>query len=149
MSPHTGGNSPWAAAGDFQTFNSSMGTAKEELHPPAGQGLWNRALSTEPIKRSAELRAGSEELLPFPGDRDLTNGKATEREEEDSAEVVNGDHQSKEGSGSDENCVRSVSAQAGSERNSESFPDDSSEDPVEGSESSIKPKIPLYPLLYS
>ncbi|XP_032942575.1 uncharacterized protein LOC117011330 isoform X2 [Catharus ustulatus] len=99
--------------------------------------------STEPIKRSVEIHAGSEELLPFPGDRGLTSGKTTEREEEENAEVVNGDHQSKEGSGSDENCVGSVSAQAGSERNNESFPDDSSEDPVEGSESSIKPKIPL------
>uniref|UniRef100_A0A8C3U2N8 C2 domain containing 3 centriole elongation regulator n=1 Tax=Catharus ustulatus TaxID=91951 RepID=A0A8C3U2N8_CATUS len=149
VSPHAGGNSPWAAAGDFQTFNSSTGTAEKELHPPAGQNLWNRALSTEPIRRSVELHAGSEELLPFPGDRGLTNGKTTEGEEEENAEVVNGDHQSKEGSGSDENCVGSVSAQAGSERNCESFPDDSSEDPVEGSESSIKPKIPLYPLLCS
>ncbi|XP_032917882.1 uncharacterized protein LOC116997366 isoform X3 [Catharus ustulatus] len=99
--------------------------------------------STEPIKRSVEIHAGSEELLPFPGDRALTSGKTAEREEEENAEVVNGDHQSKEGSGSDENCVGSVSAQAGSERNCESFPDDSSEDPVEGSDSSIKPKIPL------
>ncbi|XP_032942700.1 uncharacterized protein LOC117011439 isoform X4 [Catharus ustulatus] len=99
--------------------------------------------STEPIKRSVEIHAGSEELLPFPGDRGLTSGKTTEREEEENAEVVNGDHQSKEGSGSDENCVGSVSAQAGSEGNCESFPDDSSEDPVEGSENSIKPKIPL------
>ncbi|NXD45338.1 C2CD3 protein, partial [Copsychus sechellarum] len=143
MSPHAGGNSPWAAAGDFQTFNSSTGTAEKQLHPPAGQSLWNRALSTEPIKRSVEFHAGSEELLAFPGDRGLTDGKTTEKEEEENAEVVNGDHQSKEGSGSDENCIQSVSAQAGSERNSESFPDDSSEDPVEGSENSIKPKIPL------
>ncbi|XP_056350914.1 C2 domain-containing protein 3 isoform X3 [Oenanthe melanoleuca] len=142
-SPHTGGNSPWAAAGDFQTFSSSTGTAEKELHPPAGQSLWNRALSTEPIKRSVEFHPGSEELLPFPGDRGLTNGKTTERGEEENAEVVNGDHQNKEGSGSDENCVESVSAQAGSERNSESFPDDSSEDPVEGSENSIKSKMPL------
>ncbi|XP_016160650.1 PREDICTED: C2 domain-containing protein 3 isoform X2 [Ficedula albicollis] len=143
VSPHAAGNSPWAAAGDFQTFRSSTGTAEKELHPPAGHSLWSRALSTDPIKRSVEFHAGSEELQPFPGDRGLTNGKTTERGEEENAEVVNGDHQSKEGSGSDENCVQSVSAQAGSERNSESFPDDSSEDPVEGSENSIKPKMPL------
>ncbi|XP_014744189.1 PREDICTED: C2 domain-containing protein 3 isoform X6 [Sturnus vulgaris] len=143
MSPHAGGNIPWGAAGDFQTFSSSTGTAEKELHPPAGQSLWNRALSTEPIKRSVEFHAGSKELLPCPGDMGLTNQKNTEREEEENAEVVNGDHQGKEGSGSDENYGQSVSAQAGSERNSESFPDDSSEDPVEGSENSIKPKIPL------
>ncbi|NWX54632.1 C2CD3 protein, partial [Promerops cafer] len=143
MSPHAGGNTPWGAAGDFQTFNSSTGTAEKEPLLPAEQSLWNRALNTEPIKESVEFRAGSKELQPFPGDMGLTSGKTTEREEEENAEVVNGDHQGKEGSGSDENCVRSVSAQAGSERNSESFPDDSSEDPVEGSESPIKPKITL------
>ncbi|NXR18419.1 C2CD3 protein, partial [Cinclus mexicanus] len=142
MSPHAGRNSPWGAAGDFQTFSSSTGAAEKELHPHAGRSLWNRALSTEPIKRSVEFHAGSKELLAFPGDMGLTNQKTTERGEEENAEVVNGDHQSKEGSGSDENCVQSVSAQAGSERSSESFPDDSSEDPVEGSEN-IKPKIAL------
>ncbi|KAL2305581.1 hypothetical protein Nmel_003462 [Mimus melanotis] len=143
MSPHAGGNSPWGAAGDFQTFSSSTGTAEKELHPPAAQSLWDRALSTEPSKEEVGYHAGSKELLPLPGDMDLTNQKTTEREEEENAEVVNGDHQSKEGSGSDENCVQSVSAQAGSERDSESFPDDSSEDAVQGSENSIKPNIPL------
>ncbi|NXB11281.1 C2CD3 protein, partial [Cnemophilus loriae] len=142
VSPHAGGNSPWGAAGDFQTFNSSTGTVEEPLQPP-GQSLWDRALSTEPIKKSVEFHAGSKELLPFPRDMGLTNRKTTEKEEEEDAEVVNGDHQGKEGSGSDENCIQSVSAQAGSERNSESFPDDSSEDPVEGSENPIKPKITL------
>ncbi|NXH34708.1 C2CD3 protein, partial [Myiagra hebetior] len=143
LSPHAGGNSPWGAAGDFHTFNSSMGAGEKEPLQPAGQSLWDRALNTEPVKESAEFPAGSEELLPFPGDTGLTDGKTTEREEEENAEVVNGDHQGKEGSGSDDNCVQSVSAQAGSERNSESFPDDSSEDPVEGSENLIKPKITL------
>ncbi|NXK69492.1 C2CD3 protein, partial [Sylvietta virens] len=143
MSPHAGGNHPWGAAGDFQTFNSSTGTVGKELLLPAGRSLWNRALSTGPIKKSVECHAGSRELLPFPGDMGLTNQKTTEREEEENAEAVNEDHRGKEGSGSDENCVQSVSAQAGSERNSESFPDDSSEDPVEGSENPIKPKITL------
>ncbi|TRZ16629.1 hypothetical protein HGM15179_010488 [Zosterops borbonicus] len=143
MSPHTGGSRPWGAAGDSQTFSSSAGTTEKEPLLPPGQSLWSRALNTEPIKKRAEFHAGSKELLPFPGDMGLPDGKATEREKEENAEVVSEDHQGKEGSGSDENCVQSVSAQAGSERNSESFPDDSSEDPVEGSENPIKPKITL------
>ncbi|NXX36922.1 C2CD3 protein, partial [Nicator chloris] len=143
MSPHTGGNSPWGAAGDFQPFSSSAGTAEKEPPLPAGWSLWNRALNTEPIKTSVEFPAGSKELLPFPGDTRLTNQKTTEREEEENAEVVDGDHQGKEGSGSDENGVQSVSAQAGSERNSESFPDDSSEDPVEGSGNPVKAEVTL------
>ncbi|NWY94916.1 C2CD3 protein, partial [Loxia curvirostra] len=128
LSPHMGGNSPWGAAGDFQGFHSSTGTAAGDF---------------QTIKKSVELHAGSKELLPSPGDTGLTNQKATETEEEEDAEAVNGDHQGKEESGSDENCAQSVSAQAGSERNSESFPDDSSEDPVEGSENPIKEKITL------
>ncbi|NWY31931.1 C2CD3 protein, partial [Pheucticus melanocephalus] len=127
LSPHMGGNSPWGAAGDFQGFHSHTGTAAGDF---------------QTIKKSVELHAGSKELLPSPGDVGLTNEKGTEREEED-AEAVDGDHQGKEGRGSDENCAQSVSAQAGSERNSESFPDDSSEDPVEGSENPIKQKITL------
>ncbi|NWT21425.1 C2CD3 protein, partial [Vireo altiloquus] len=145
VSPHTGGNSPWGAAGDFHTFNSSSGTVEKELLQPTGRSLWDRAPNTEPLKKSVEFRTGSKELLPIPGDVALTNQKTTEREEEEEegAEVVNGDHQGKEGSGSDDNCVQSVSAQAGSERNSESFPDDSSEDPMEGSENPIKPTVSL------
>lgn len=149
VSPHADGSSPWGAAGDFQTFDSTTGTAEKEPLLPAGQQLWDRALNTEPVKKSVEFHAGSKELPPLPGDVGLANQKPTEREEEENAELVNGDHPGKEGSGSDENCVQSVSAQAGSERNSESFPDDSSEDPVEGSENPIKPKITSYPLLYS
>ncbi|NXA01689.1 C2CD3 protein, partial [Nesospiza acunhae] len=129
LSPHTGGNSPWGAAGDFQGCLSSTGTATGDF---------------QTIKKSVEFQAGSKEVLPSRGDVGLTNQKATEREEEEEdAEAVNEDHQGKEGSGSDENCAQSVSAQAGSERNSESFPDDSSEDPVEGSENPIKQKITL------
>ncbi|NWZ73105.1 C2CD3 protein, partial [Acrocephalus arundinaceus] len=143
MSPHAG-NRPWGAAGDSQTFHSNTGTAEKEQLLSAGWSLWNRALNTEPIKKSEEFRAGSKELLEqFPGDMGLTNQKATEREEEENAEVVNEDHQGKEGSGSDENCIQSVSALAGSERNSESLPDDSSKDPVEGSENPMEPKITL------
>ncbi|NWW72184.1 C2CD3 protein, partial [Climacteris rufus] len=143
MSPHAGGNSPWGAAGDFLTFNRSMGTVEEELLQPAGQSLWDRALNIEPTNGNVESRAGSKELLLFPGDVGLTSGKTTERGEEENAKVLNGDHQDKEGSGSDENCVQSVSAQAGSERNSEGFPDDSSEDPLEGSGNSLKSKVTL------
>ncbi|RLW03283.1 hypothetical protein DV515_00006678 [Chloebia gouldiae] len=144
MSPYTGGSRPWGAAGDFQTFNTSTGTAEKEPRLPAEGSLWNRALNTEPVKKSVEFHAGSKELLPSLGDMGLTNQKTTEREEEEEhAEVVNGDHQGKEGNSSDENCVRSVSAQAVSERNSLTFPDDRSEDPVEGSENLIKQKITL------
>ncbi|NWX35183.1 C2CD3 protein, partial [Notiomystis cincta] len=140
VSPHTGGNSPWGPGGDFQTFHRSTGTAEKEPLLPTGWSLWD----TEPIKKSVELPAGSKELPPFPGDRGLTEQETTEREEEEeSAEGVSGDHQGKAGSGSDENCVQSVSAQAGSERNSESFTDDSSEDPVEGSDNPIEPEITL------
>lgn len=149
LSPHTGGIRPWGAAGDSQAFSSSTVTMEKEPPLPSGWSLWNRALNTELTKKSVEFHAGSKELLPFPGDMSLTNQKTTEREEEENAEVVSEDNQGKEGSGSDENCIQSVSAQAGSERNSESFPDDSSEDPVEGSENPIKPKITLYPLLFS
>lgn len=147
MSPHMGGSRPWGAAGDSQSLSSSLGTAEKEPLLPPGQSLWDRALNTEPIKTNVDSPAGS--MLPFPGDMGLADQKTTEREEEENAEVVSEDRQGKEGSGSDENCVQSVSAQAGSERNSESFPDDSSEDPLEGSGNPIKPKITLYPLLFS
>ncbi|NXW77049.1 C2CD3 protein, partial [Hirundo rustica] len=143
VNPHAGGSRPWGAAGDFQTFNSSTGVAEKEPLLPAGQSLWDRALNAESIKESVEFHAGSKDLLPFPGDMGLTNQRIAEREEEENAEVVNEDHRGREGSGSDENCVQSVSAQAGSERNSESFPDDSSEDPLEGSENPIETKITL------
>ncbi|NXD27698.1 C2CD3 protein, partial [Spelaeornis formosus] len=143
LSPHAGGNSPWGAAGDSQICNSSMGIVGKEPLVPAGQSPWNGAPNAEPIKKGVEFHSCSEELLPLPGDMSLTSGKTTEREEKENAEVVNGDHEGKEGSGSDENCVQSVSAQAGSERNSESFPDDSSEEPVEDCGIPIKQKITL------
>ncbi|XP_051636270.1 C2 domain-containing protein 3 isoform X12 [Manacus candei] len=144
-SPHAGGNgkSPWEATEGFQSFNSGMETAEKEPLQPAGRSLWDRAFNSEPRKKNVEIHAGSKELLPFPGDMDLINPKTRGREEEENAEDLNEEHRDKEGSGSDENCVRSVSTQAGSERNSESFPDDASEDPLEGSENSIKPKVTL------
>ncbi|NWV67862.1 C2CD3 protein, partial [Malurus elegans] len=140
LSPHTAGNSPWGAAGDCKPFNSSSAMAEKGPEQPSGRSLWDRALSTEPVHTSAGLHAASKE--PFPGDGGLSSAKTTERQEQEGAEAGNED-QGKEGSGSDENCVQSVSAQAGSERSSESSPDDSSEDPQEGSENPIKPKTTL------
>ncbi|XP_074386293.1 C2 domain-containing protein 3 isoform X4 [Zonotrichia albicollis] len=156
VSPRVGGSSPWGAAGDLQGFHSHTGTAAGDFqgfhshtgtaagdlqgfHSPTGTA----AGDFQTIKGSVELHAGSKDLLPSPGDMGVSNEKGTEREEEEDAEAVNGGHQGKEGSGSDENCAQSVSAQAGSERNSESFPDDSSEEPVEGSENPIKQKVTL------
>ncbi|KAM3678509.1 C2 domain-containing protein 3 [Ammospiza maritima maritima] len=135
-------SSTGAAAGDLQGFHSSTVTAAGDL-----QGFHSSTGAAggdfQTIKESVALHAGSKELLPSPADMGLSNEKGTERVEEEDAEAVNGDHQGKEGSGSDENCAQSVSAQAGSERNSESFPDDSSEDAVEGSENPIKQKVTL------
>ncbi|XP_027758774.1 C2 domain-containing protein 3 isoform X4 [Empidonax traillii] len=144
VSLHVGenGNSPWEAMEGFQSFNSGTETADKEPLQPAGRSLWNRAFNSEPRKKNVKVHEGSKELLPFPGDMGLINPKTTGREEEN-AEDLNEEHHDKEGSGSDESCDRSVSTQAGSERNCESFPDDSSEDPLEGSENSTKPKITL------
>ncbi|NXA15964.1 C2CD3 protein, partial [Sapayoa aenigma] len=134
LSPQAGGNgngnTPWEATGGFQSFHSSTETVEKEPLQPAGWSFW------EPRKSNVEFHAGSKELLPFPGD---TSAKATGREEEGEAEDVNEEQQDREGSGSDENCVRSVSAQAGSERNSQSFPEDSSD----GSDNSGKPATML------
>ncbi|NXO26482.1 C2CD3 protein, partial [Cisticola juncidis] len=142
-SPQAGRTRPWGAAGDSQSCQGSAGTAGQEPPLPARQSL-NRALSTEHTKESVELPADPRELLPSSGDTmGLTHQNTTEREEEEGAEAADEGHGGREGSGSDENCAHSVSAQAGSERNSESFPDDSSEDPVEGSENPINPKITL------
>ncbi|NXU95480.1 C2CD3 protein, partial [Xiphorhynchus elegans] len=142
-SPHAGGsgNSPWEAMEGFQSFNTGTKTAEKEPLQPAGQSFWDRDFNSEPRKKNVEFHAGSKELLPFPGDIGLTNPNTTGREEEENMENADEEHHDKEESDSDENCVRSVAAQAGSERNSESFPDDSSEDPLQGSENSIKPKI--------
>ncbi|XP_071418376.1 C2 domain-containing protein 3 isoform X2 [Pithys albifrons albifrons] len=145
MSPHAGGsgNSLWEPIEGFQSFSSGTKTAEKEPLQPAGQSFWERTFNCELRKKNVEFHAGSEELLPFPGDMGLTNPKTTGREDAKNTEDVNEEHHEKERSDSDENFVRTVAAQAGSERNSESFPNDSSEDPLEGSENSIKPKITM------
>lgn len=160
VSLHADESSPWAATEGFQSLNSCMETTEKELFQPAhlselhqtangpvenGNCDRDRAFNTKPIEQNVAFHAASKELLAFPGDVALTNPKTTEREKEEKGEVVIGERQDEEESGSDEICVKTVSAQAGSEGNSESFSDDSSEDPLEESEKSVKPKIFLYP----
>ncbi|NXK12342.1 C2CD3 protein, partial [Herpetotheres cachinnans] len=150
-------SSPWAVTEGFQSLNSGTEATEKELFQPAcfsevhqtasgpvenGNCDWDQAFNAKPIKQNVEVRAASKELLAFPGDVGLTNPKNTEKEEE-GGDVVNEDRQDEEETGSDEICIKSVSAQAGSEGNSESFSDDSSEDPLEESEKSVKPKIVL------
>ncbi|XP_074015422.1 C2 domain-containing protein 3 isoform X2 [Numenius arquata] len=155
--------SPWAGTEGFQSLNRGMETTEKELFPPArlseihqtangpaenGNCVWDRAFNAKPVEQNVEFHAASKELLAFPGDLGLTNPKTTERKKEErkkegNGEVVSEERQDGEESGSDEMCVKSGSAPAGSEGNSESFSDDSSEDPLEESEKSIKPKIVL------
>ncbi|KAM9602112.1 C2 domain-containing protein 3 isoform 1-T2 [Morphnus guianensis] len=151
-------SSPWAVTEGFQSLSSGTETMEKELFQPThlsevhrtanghvenGNCDWDRAFNTKPVEQNVEFHAVSKELLEFPPDVGLTNPKNTEREKEENSEVVNEDRQDEEESGSDEICVKSVSAQAGSEGNSESFSDDSSEDPLEELEKSAKPKIVL------
>ncbi|NXJ99003.1 C2CD3 protein, partial [Corythaixoides concolor] len=158
VSLHADESSPWAVAEGFQSLSSGTETAEKELFQPAclsevhqtangpvenGNCDWDRAFNAEPIEQNVEFRAASEELLEFPPDVGLTHPKTTEREDEEDGEDVNKDCQDEEASGSDENCVKSVSAQAGSEGKRESLSDDSSEDPLEESEQSAKKKIVL------
>ncbi|NXS41239.1 C2CD3 protein, partial [Balaeniceps rex] len=158
VSLHADKGSPWAVTEGFQSLNSGTETTEKELFQPAhlsevhqtangpvesGNCGWGRAFNTKPLEQNVEFHAASKELLAFPGDVGLTNPKGTEGEEEENSEVVNEDRRDKEENGSDEICVKSVSAQAGLEGNSESFSDDSSEDPLEESEKSVKPKIIL------
>ncbi|XP_009574402.1 PREDICTED: C2 domain-containing protein 3, partial [Fulmarus glacialis] len=143
---------------DFQSLNSGTETMEKELFQPAHLSEvhqtangpvenrncdWDRAFNTKPTEQNVEFHAASKELLEFPGEVSLINPKTTEREEEENGEIVSKDRQDKEESGSDELCVRSVSAQAGSEGSSESFSDDSSEDPLGESEKSVKPTTVL------
>ncbi|NWT44687.1 C2CD3 protein, partial [Chroicocephalus maculipennis] len=158
ISLHADEGSPWAVAEGFQSLNSVTETTEKELFQPAhlselhqtangpvenGNCECDRAFLTKPIEQNVEFRAASKELLAFPGGVGLTNPKTTERKEEENGEVVNEERQDEEESGSDEICVKSVLAQAGSEGNSQSFSDDSSEDPLEESEESVKPKTVL------
>ncbi|NXU29346.1 C2CD3 protein, partial [Thalassarche chlororhynchos] len=157
VSLHADEGSPWAETEGFQSLNSGTETMEElfepahlpEVHQTAngpvenGNCDWDRAFNTKLTEQNVEFHAASKELLEFPGDVGLTNPKTTEREEEGNGEVVNEDCRDKEEGGSNEICVNSVTARAGSEGNNESFSDDSSEDPLEESEKSVKPKIVL------
>ncbi|KAM9301232.1 C2 domain-containing protein 3 [Morus bassanus] len=155
VSLHTDKGSPWAVTEGFQSLNSGTETTEKELFQPAclsevhqtangpvenGNCDRERAFNTKPIEQNVEFHAASKELLEFPPDVGLTNPQITEGEKEENGEAVNEDHQDEEKSGSDEVCVKSVSAQAGLEGNSESFSDESSEDPLE---KSVNPKIVL------
>uniref|UniRef100_A0A8C4UY56 C2 domain containing 3 centriole elongation regulator n=1 Tax=Falco tinnunculus TaxID=100819 RepID=A0A8C4UY56_FALTI len=150
--------SPWPVTEGFQSSKSGTETTGKELFQPAhlsevhqtasgplenGNCDWDQAFNTKCIEQNVEVHRASREVLAFPGDVGLSNPKTTEEKEEEDGEVVNEDHQDKEETGSDEICVKSVSAQAGSEGHSESFSDDSSEDPPEESEKSVKPKMVL------
>ncbi|XP_075598752.1 C2 domain-containing protein 3 isoform X1 [Balearica regulorum gibbericeps] len=158
VSLHAGEGSPWAVTESFQSLDSGTEATERELFQPArlsevrqtangpvenGNCDWDRALNTKPIEQNVAFHTASKELQAFPGDVGLTNSKTTEKEEDENGEVVNKDRQDEEESGSNEMCVRSVSAQAGSEGKSESFSDDSSEDPQEESDKSVKAKIVL------
>ncbi|KAM9565441.1 LOW QUALITY PROTEIN: C2 domain-containing protein 3 [Guaruba guarouba] len=154
ISLHADGSSTWAAAEGFQSFNRGTEATEKELFQPAhspevhqtanspgedGNHDWGRTFNTKPLEQNVEF-AASKEQLAFP-DVGLTSPKNAERkEEEEKVEVVNAEHHDKEESGSGEISIKSVSAQAGSEGNSESFSDDSGEDPLE---ESVKPKIVL------
>ncbi|XP_033916022.1 C2 domain-containing protein 3 [Melopsittacus undulatus] len=159
ISLHADGSSTWAAAEGMQSLNRGTEATEKELFQPAhlselhqtangpggdGNCHWDKAFNAKPLDQNVEFPAASKEQLAFPGDAALTNPKSTERkEEEEKGEVVNEDHQDEEESGSDEICIKSVSAQAGSEGNSECFSEDSSEDPLEESERAVKPKMVL------
>ncbi|XP_014803805.1 PREDICTED: C2 domain-containing protein 3-like, partial [Calidris pugnax] len=138
---------PLAGTEGFQSLNSGTKTREKELFPPARLSDVHQT-ANGPVEPNVEFHAASKELLVFPGDLGLTNPKTPERKKEErkkeeNGEVVNEEHQDGEEGGSDELCVKSGSVPAGSEGNSESFSDDSSEDPLEESEKSIKPKIVL------
>ncbi|KAM6291413.1 C2 domain-containing protein 3 [Porphyrio hochstetteri] len=162
VSFHAGEGSPWAVAEGFQTLDSGTGMKEKELFEPAAlleahraasgpvgdeKCDWDRALNTKPLQQEVEFHTASKELLVFTGDVGLTNLKPTEKEEEENSEVLNKDHQDKEENGSTETCGRSVSAQVGSEGNSESFSDEGGEDLLETSDKSLKPKVLSDPVL--
>ncbi|NWH80771.1 C2CD3 protein, partial [Piaya cayana] len=154
---HADKGSPWAGPEGFKSLNSGTETAGKELFQPSplsellrasnpltedGNCDWDGAFNMKPVEQTVEFRAASTELLTFPEDVGLTNTKTTEREEEQH-EVVDEDCQDLEENGSNEICVKSLSAQATLEGNSENFSDDSPEDPLEGSEKSVKQRSVL------
>ncbi|NXT23349.1 C2CD3 protein, partial [Syrrhaptes paradoxus] len=158
VSLHADEGGPWAVTEGFQSLNSGTETTEKELFQPArlpevhqrdsghgenGSGDWDKAFNTKPMEQNGEFQAAPKEITQFPPDGGLTDPKTTEREKEEDGEVVDEDRQDEEESGSDEICVKSLSARAGSEGNTESFSDDSSEDPLEESEKSVKPKMVL------
>ncbi|XP_075270929.1 C2 domain-containing protein 3 isoform X2 [Opisthocomus hoazin] len=159
VSHRTDEGDPWAVTEGFLSLSSGTEATEKELFQPAGLSEvhqtasgpmengncdWDGAFNTEPVEQNVEFHAASEELLKFPPDVGLTNPKTREREEEEeNGKLINEDHQDEGESGSDELCVKSVSAQAGSEGNRGSFADDSSEDPLEEPEESVKPQMVL------
>ncbi|NXD87629.1 C2CD3 protein, partial [Halcyon senegalensis] len=151
-------SSPLVLTEGFQSLNSGTETTEKGLFQPDhlpeahqttsdpaedGNSDWKTAFNTKPTEQNVEFHAASKERLEFPPDVGLTNAKTTEREKEENSEVVNEDQQDKEESGSDEVCVKSVSTQAGSQANSESFSNVSHEDSLEQSEKSVNPKMVL------
>ncbi|NXY46209.1 C2CD3 protein, partial [Ceuthmochares aereus] len=155
---HADEGSPWAGTEGFKSLNSGTETAGKELFQHShlselcqaanalienGNCDCDRAFNMKPVEQTVEFRTACTELLEFPGDVGLTNPKTTEREEEEHDEVVDEDCQDLEENGSNEICVKSLSAQAALEGNSERFSDHSPEDPLEGSEKSVKTRSVL------
>ncbi|XP_071613890.1 C2 domain-containing protein 3 isoform X2 [Heliangelus exortis] len=145
-----GQSSPWNVTKGFQSLKNgsetsqlSEGHQRADGHGENGNCGRARALDTQPMEQNVEFCGGSEELLECPPAVGLSDPKPTGKEEEENREAVNKDHQDKEGSGSDELCAQSVSAQAGSGGNPGSFSDDSSEELLEEPEKSEKSKMVL------
>ncbi|NXN16296.1 C2CD3 protein, partial [Indicator maculatus] len=139
-------SSAWLGAEGFQSFKREAERTEEELLQPApfsevqqgaaaappGDGNWagGEALHTQPAEQSQP--PGELELPPAVG---VTNPNPMGREEQGSLEAVHEGHQGEdEEGGSEEISVRSVSAQAGSEGNGESFFDESQGEALEESE---------------
>uniref|UniRef100_A0A8C5X5X5 C2 domain containing 3 centriole elongation regulator n=1 Tax=Malurus cyaneus samueli TaxID=2593467 RepID=A0A8C5X5X5_9PASS len=121
-----GEDQPSIDVGCFQKGNSSALSSilhgdSQSVFSALSPPLSPHRAGNSPWGRSTGLHGGSKE--PLPGDGGLSSAKTTERQEQEGAEAANED-EGEEGSGSDENCAQSVSAQAGSERSSESSPDD-------------------------
>ncbi|NXK56765.1 C2CD3 protein, partial [Chauna torquata] len=157
ISPCAEQSSPWTGTEGFKSLNSITETTEKELFQPAHLSEvrhtvygsvenrnynWDRTFNAKQTEQSAEFHAAPKELLEYPGDIGLTNLKTTVREEEN-GEVLGEDHQDEEKNGSNETCVKSISAQAGLEGNSGGFSDGSHEDPLAESGKPEKPKIVL------
>ncbi|NXJ86793.1 C2CD3 protein, partial [Trogon melanurus] len=149
-----GESSPWAVAEGLKSLNSGTETTEEELfHPPhpsearraagrraeGGSSGWDRVVKAKVV----EFCAAAEEPLELPPDGELAHPKITAGEEEGDREVVAEARQDEEESGSDEICLKSVSARAGSEGDAENFSVGTSEEPLGEAEKSVKPKTVL------